>query len=150
MFKHQARHPQRYQNQCRHPKQAKVGEPEAPARSWDEELARSLAIFRVKKDYHRERDDKGWPEDDPTPADRQRDRIIEHVAVPPFRLNPVRPGRGAPALETGGANMLCSQLQIAQSTYESAAPLTASLVRLVRMKEARRLIRHGGYSIFTL
>src|SRR5215472_8012945 len=150
MFKHQPRHPQWYQKQRRHPKQAYVSEPEAPARSWNEELARSLAIFRVKKDHHRERDVKGWPEDDPAPAHRQRDRIIEDVAMPPFRLNAVRPGRGAPAFKTGGANMLCSQLQIAQSTHESATPLTASLVRLVRMKKARRLIRHGGCSIFTL
>jgi hypothetical protein len=59
----------------------------------------------------------------------------------PFGFAAVQPGIGTPALEARGANVLRSQLQIAQRTHESPASLAASLKSLVRMKEARCLVR---------
>jgi hypothetical protein len=70
--------------------------------------------------------------------------------MPPLRGAGSRNGIGAPALETRGANMLRSQLQIAQRAHEAAAPLTASLKRFVRMKEASRLVRKRGRCIGVL
>jgi len=91
---------------------------------------------------------RGWecgyehrPKENPAPPDRHRNGIIEHVAMPPFRLAGLRAGISAPALETRWANVLRSQLQIAQRAHEAAAPLAARLKRLVRMKEACRLVR---------
>jgi hypothetical protein len=90
------------------------------------------------------------PKENPTPSDCHRDGIIEHIAIPPFRLASLRTGIGAPTLEASGTNVLRAQLQIAQRTYEPAAPLTASLKRLVRMKKAGRLVRKRGYCIVVL
>jgi len=70
--------------------------------------------------------------------------------MPPFRVASLRTGIGAPALEARGANVLRSQLQIAQRAHEAAAPVAASLKRLVRMKEACRLVRNGGRCICLL
>jgi hypothetical protein len=42
------------------------------------------------------------------------------------------------------------ELQIAQRTHESAAPLAASLKRLVRMKKTGRLFRKGGGRVVVL
>jgi hypothetical protein len=80
------------------------------------------------------------PKENPAPPDRHRNGIIEHVAIPPFRFAGLHTGIGAPTLETCGANVLRSQLQIAQRAHEAAAPLAASLKRLVRMEEACRLV----------
>src|SRR6266852_3700034 len=66
--------------------------------------------------------------------------------MPPFRFAASQPGIGAAALEACGANVFRSQLQIAQRAHEPAAPLAASLKRLIRMKKARRLVRHRGGS----
>jgi hypothetical protein len=60
--------------------------------------------------------------------------------MPPFRLACFDAGIGAAALEACRANVLRSQLQIAQRAHEAAAALAASLKRLVRMKEACRLV----------
>jgi hypothetical protein len=90
------------------------------------------------------------PKENPAPPDRYRNGIIEHVAMPPFRLAGLHTGIDAPTLETRGANVLRSQLQIAQRAHETAAPLAASLKRLVRMKEARRLVRKRGRRVCIL
>jgi hypothetical protein len=66
--------------------------------------------------------------------------------MPPFRFAASQPGICAATLEARRANVFCSQLQIAQRAHEPAAPLTASLKRLIRMKKARRLVRHRGGS----
>jgi hypothetical protein len=100
----------------------------------------------VQKNRGRERCDKHRPNDNPSPPDRYRDRIIEHIAMPPFRFAASQPGIYAATLEARRANVFCSQLQIAQRAHEPAAPLTASLKRLIRMKKARRLVRHRGGS----
>jgi hypothetical protein len=90
------------------------------------------------------------PKKNPAPPDRHRNGIIEHIAMPPFRLASPHTRIGAPTLETSGANVLRSQLQITQRAHEAAAPLAASLKRLVRMKEARCLIRKSGRRICVL
>jgi hypothetical protein len=64
--------------------------------------------------------------------------------MPPFRFAASQPGISAAALEACRANVFCSQLQIAQRAHEPAAPLAASLKRLIRMKKAGRLVRHRG------
>jgi hypothetical protein len=70
--------------------------------------------------------------------------------MPPFRFAGFHTGIGAPTLETRGANVLRSQLQIAQRAHEAAAPLAASLKRLVRMEEACRLVRKRSRRICIL
>jgi hypothetical protein len=89
----------------------------------------------------RQRGDNRRPKQNPAPPNSQCNRIIEHIAMPPFRLTGVDAGSAAPALEANGANMLCSQLQITQRAHKAATPLAARLERLVRMKETRRLVR---------
>jgi len=92
--------------------------------------------------------DRGYdqgPKKNPTPPDGHRNGVIEHVAMPPFSLAGRHAGICAPTLETRGTNVLCSQLQIAQCAHEAAAPPTAGLKHLVRMKEACRLVcKRGG------
>src|SRR6267154_2230486 len=61
--------------------------------------------------------------------------------MPPFRLASVRAGTAAPALEARWANVLRSQLQVTQRAHKAAAPLAASLERLVRVKETGCLVR---------
>src|SRR5436305_14569808 len=90
----------------------------------------------------RNSDDNNGPEENPAPSQRRRDRIVEYVAMPPLCLAVGLPGIGCPAIKAGWANMLRSQLQIAQGAEEPAALLAARLKRLVRMKEACSLFRH--------
>jgi hypothetical protein len=94
----------------------------------------------VQHDDGRDRGDNHRPEQNPSPPDCERNGIIEHIAIPPFCLARLYAGIAAPALEASWANVLRSQLQIAQRTYEPAAPLAASLKCLVGMKEACRLV----------
>jgi len=70
--------------------------------------------------------------------------------MPPFRLAGCHTGISALTLETRGANMFRSQLQIAQRAHEAAAPLTAGLKHLVWMKEACRLVRKRSRRIGVL
>jgi hypothetical protein len=70
--------------------------------------------------------------------------------MPPFRLAGLCSGTSAATLKTRGADVLRSQLQIAQRAHKAAAPLAASLKRLVRMKEAGRLVRKRGRRICIL
>jgi hypothetical protein len=101
----------------------------------------------VKKNRGRECSYDYWPKENPSPSDRDRNGIIEYIAMPPFRGAGPRTRIGAPLLETGGANVLRSQLQIAQRAHKAAAPLAARLKRLVRMKKACRLVRKRGRRI---
>jgi hypothetical protein len=64
--------------------------------------------------------------------------------MPPFRLSGVCTGISSPALEARRANVLGSQLQVTQRAHKAAAPLAASLERLVGMKETGRLVRKGN------
>src|SRR5580704_5510488 len=67
--------------------------------------------------------------------------------MPPFRFAAVPPAIGAPALKARGANVLRSELQIAQRAQKAAAPLAACLERILRVKKACRLLRHRGRRI---
>jgi len=104
----------------------------------------------VQKNRRRESGCEHGPKQNPAPPDHHHNGIIEHVAMPPFRFAGLRTGTGTPALETRWANVLRSQLQIAQCAHEAAAPLAASLKRLVWMKEACRLVRKRGRRVFVL
>jgi hypothetical protein len=101
----------------------------------------------MQKNRRRESRYEHGPKQNPAPPDHHRNGIIEHVAMPPFRSAGLRTGTGTPVLETRGANVLRSQLQITQRAHEAAAPLAASLKRLVWMKEACRLVRKRGRSV---
>jgi hypothetical protein len=104
----------------------------------------------VQKNHCRESGCEHGPKQNPAPPDHYRNGIIEHVAMPPFRFAGLGTGTGTPVLETRWANVLRSQLQIAQRAHEAAAPLAASLKRFVRMKEACRLARKRGRRIGVL
>src|SRR5271156_4544132 len=67
--------------------------------------------------------------------------------MPPFRRAALQTGIGAPTLEARGANVLRSELQVAQRAQKAAAPLAARLECLLRMKEACSLLRHRGRCI---
>lgn len=62
--------------------------------------------------------------------------------MPPFCFATMGTGIDAPALKACGANVLGSQLQIAQRAHKSAATLAASLKHFVRMEKACGLVRH--------
>jgi hypothetical protein len=104
----------------------------------------------MQDDHGRDRGYNYGPKENPTPPDCQRNGIVEHIAIPPFRLASLHTGIGAPTLEAWGANVLRSQLQITQRANESATPLAASLKRLVRMKKAGRLVRKRRHGIAIL
>src|ERR1700722_3686976 len=67
--------------------------------------------------------------------------------MPPFCFAVTLPSIGASALETRGANVFGSQLQVTQRAQKAAAPLAASLKCFLRVKETRRLLRHRGHYI---
>src|SRR5580698_11646306 len=66
--------------------------------------------------------------------------------MPPLGLAAIQHRIDAPALKACRANVVRSQLQIAQRAHKSSASLAASLKRFVGVKETGRLIRHrrGG------
>jgi hypothetical protein len=101
--------------------------------------------------------DHGWdrgynqrPNENPGAANGQGNGIIEHIAITPFRLACLCPGSGEPALETRRANVLGSQLQIAESTDKAATALAASLKSLVGMEKTGCLVRKRGGGIGVL
>jgi len=104
----------------------------------------------VQEDNSRSRDDNDGPNENPTPPERQCHRIIEDIAIPPFRLASTCAGIGAPPLKARGTDVLGAQLQIAQRTHEPTASLAASLKSLIRMKKAGCLVRERRCRIVIL
>ena len=140
----------RASQQKREPSDPDIRAPETPPRPWNQVRARRLPILHVQENHGRDRGYNCGPKENPRPPDRQRNGIIEHIAIPPFRLASLGTGIGAPALEACRANVLRSQLQITERAHESAAALAARLKGLVRMKKTCRLVRKRGRCIVVL
>src|SRR5579872_4004373 len=131
----------RANDQQRNPDEPQIGYPETPSGSRNQVRPRRLPIFHVQKNDAGDGGDNRGPKNYPSPARCQRNRIKEHIAIPPVRLARLRNGIVASALETGRTNVLRPQLQITQGADESAATLAAALKHLLWMKKACRLVR---------
>ncbi len=131
------------------PQKSAIRRPKAPARAWNQVRSRRLPELHVQNNGRRQRGDNRRPEHNPAPSGRHRNGIVEYVAMPPLRLVPA-PGIGASTLEARGANVLSSQLQVAQRAQKTPAPLAASLEGLLWVKETGRLLRHRGDDVHFL